>query len=195
VGAAAHRLHRTRGDMHVWFSHMSCDVMWHSKQHACAPGNHSPAMELCNQHRSSQSRPHHLPPGCTCVGGVVLQKQGSDDLLRLPLAGLFFAIGHEPATRFLGGQLALDELGYVITAPDSTATSVPGTMVTHTPAILVAGVCACAASGRKGSKQQCSSDCMRRGAAMNLVDQPCGALCMQVCLLQGMFRTANGGRL
>jgi hypothetical protein len=44
----------------------------------------------------------------------------------LPLAGLFFAIGHEPATAFLEGQLELDSDGYVVTAPDATTTSVPG---------------------------------------------------------------------
>ncbi len=32
----------------------------------------------------------------------------------LPLAGLFFAIGHEPATKFLNGQLELDAGGLSI---------------------------------------------------------------------------------
>jgi thioredoxin reductase (NADPH) len=44
----------------------------------------------------------------------------------LPAAGLFFAIGHKPNTDFLGGQLALDEQGYVVTTPGTTMTSVPG---------------------------------------------------------------------
>ena len=38
--------------------------------------------------------------------------------------GLFFAIGHEPATKFLDGQLELDEDGYVVTKPGTTKTSV-----------------------------------------------------------------------
>ena len=44
----------------------------------------------------------------------------------IPAAGLFFAIGHTPNTAFLGGQLALDDQGYVLTTPGTTETSVPG---------------------------------------------------------------------
>jgi thioredoxin reductase (NADPH) len=44
----------------------------------------------------------------------------------LPLDGAFVAIGHRPNTGFLGGQLALDAAGYVVTEPGTTRTSVPG---------------------------------------------------------------------
>ena len=44
----------------------------------------------------------------------------------LPVAGLFFAIGHTPNTGFLDGQLEIDEQGYIITKPDSTQTSIAG---------------------------------------------------------------------
>ena len=44
----------------------------------------------------------------------------------IPAAGLFFAIGHIPNTAFLGGQLATDDQGYVLTTPGTTQTSVKG---------------------------------------------------------------------
>jgi thioredoxin reductase (NADPH) len=44
----------------------------------------------------------------------------------MPAAGLFFAIGHVPNTKFLGGQLATDDQGYILTTPGTTQTSVPG---------------------------------------------------------------------
>eukprot|EP00882_Tetradesmus_deserticola_P001184 GHRQ01001280.1.p1 GENE.GHRQ01001280.1~~GHRQ01001280.1.p1 ORF type:complete len:421 (+),score=130.01 GHRQ01001280.1:162-1424(+) len=61
-----------------------------------------------------------------CLGGVVVRDNKTGQVSKLPLCGLFFAIGHVPATKFLRGQLELDEYGYIITAPDSTATSIKG---------------------------------------------------------------------
>lgn len=40
--------------------------------------------------------------------------------------GLFYAIGHDPATKIVKGQLETDEEGYVITKPGTTLTSVEG---------------------------------------------------------------------
>jgi thioredoxin reductase (NADPH) len=44
----------------------------------------------------------------------------------VPLEGLFIAIGHEPNTRLVAGQLDMDPRGYIVTQPGTTLTSVPG---------------------------------------------------------------------
>lgn len=40
--------------------------------------------------------------------------------------GLFYAVGHDPATALVKGQLDTDEDGYVITQPGTSYTSIPG---------------------------------------------------------------------
>ena len=40
--------------------------------------------------------------------------------------GVFIAIGHKPSTELFDGQLETKRGGYLITAPDSTATGIPG---------------------------------------------------------------------
>ena len=58
--------------------------------------------------------------------GLRLKDPGTGAVEDLAVAGLFVAIGHFPATEIVKGQLELDDEGYIVTAPDSTATAVPG---------------------------------------------------------------------
>jgi len=44
----------------------------------------------------------------------------------LPTDGVFVAIGHEPQTELVRSIVELKPSGYVLTAPNSTATSVDG---------------------------------------------------------------------
>ncbi len=60
------------------------------------------------------------------VNGLRLRDVRSGALSELAVEGVFIAIGHDPATGLVKGQLAMDEGGYVITEADSTRTSVPG---------------------------------------------------------------------
>ncbi len=59
------------------------------------------------------------------TGVKVIQNKTREESL-IEAKGLFFAIGHEPNTGFLEGQLPTDETGYLVTKPDSTFTGVEG---------------------------------------------------------------------
>ncbi len=60
------------------------------------------------------------------VTGVTLRNLKTGATSALAADGLFVAIGHVPATGIFQGQLPMDEDGYLLKAPDSTATAVPG---------------------------------------------------------------------
>jgi thioredoxin reductase (NADPH) len=60
------------------------------------------------------------------LAGVKVKNLVSGEVSDFQMAGLFFTIGHEPATKFLGPQLELDSEGYVATKPGSTHNSVKG---------------------------------------------------------------------
>ncbi|XP_020205928.1 thioredoxin reductase NTRB isoform X2 [Cajanus cajan] len=60
------------------------------------------------------------------LGGLKVKNVVTGVVTDLKVSGLFFAIGHEPATKFLDGQLELDSDGYIVTKPGTTKTSVEG---------------------------------------------------------------------
>ncbi len=63
------------------------------------------------------------PPGVT---GARIRNLKTDATTDLDVHGIFIAIGHDPNTGIFKGQLDIDDEGYILTKPDSTATSVAG---------------------------------------------------------------------
>ena len=60
------------------------------------------------------------------VEGVRAKNVKTGDITEVPCTGVFVAIGHAPASELVKDQLDTHMGGYVVTQPDSTATSIPG---------------------------------------------------------------------
>ncbi|MCH8348309.1 MAG: thioredoxin-disulfide reductase [Proteobacteria bacterium] len=60
------------------------------------------------------------------VTGLTIKNVKTGDVSELPVHGVFIAIGHNPATGLFRGKVKMDDEGYILTGPDSTATSVEG---------------------------------------------------------------------
>jgi thioredoxin reductase (NADPH) len=90
--------------------------------------------------------------GDTKMAGILLRNTTSGELRTLATDGVFIAIGHDPRSELLLGQIDLDEAGYVKVASPTTRTNRPGVfacgdLVDHTyrQAITAAGTGAAAA--------------------------------------------------
>jgi thioredoxin reductase (NADPH) len=86
------------------------------------------------------------------LDGITLRDTVTGELRRIDATGLFIAIGHDPRSELLKGQVELDDEGYVLVKPGSTATNLTGVfaagdLVDHTyrQAVTAAGT-GCAAS-------------------------------------------------
>ena len=84
--------------------------------------------------------------GAESLEAVVLRDTVTGDTRTLPINGLFIAIGHDPRSELLVGQVDLDDEGYVLTQAGSTQTNLRGVfaagdLVDHTyrQAITAAG--------------------------------------------------------
>ena len=64
-----------------------------------------------------------MPPAVT---GAKLKNTKTGQITDIEVDGVFVAIGHAPQTELFEGQLKKKPSGYLWTAPDSTATEVPG---------------------------------------------------------------------
>jgi len=80
----------------------------------------NPKIEMLWSHTVTQAK------GADFLEAIRVKDLKTDQERDLPVAGLFFAIGHTPNTAFLNGQIDTDEQGYIVTKPDSTQTNIPG---------------------------------------------------------------------
>ncbi len=64
--------------------------------------------------------------GDQVVASVTLKDVKSGQTTKREAGGVFFAIGHEPNTKFLQGQVATEPNGYIKVRPGTSLTSVPG---------------------------------------------------------------------
>ncbi len=84
--------------------------------------------------------------GASSVESVTLKDTVTGESRVLPTQGVFIAVGHDPRSALVAGQVSLDAAGYVLVTPGSTATNLPGVfaagdLVDHTyrQAITAAG--------------------------------------------------------
>ena len=64
--------------------------------------------------------------GTDRLEGVRLRNRVTGEEKVMPATGLFIAVGHDPRSELVKGQVDLDDEGYVLVEPHSTATNIPG---------------------------------------------------------------------
>jgi thioredoxin reductase (NADPH) len=60
------------------------------------------------------------------VTGANLKSTLTGETVHVPVDGIFIAIGHEPQSELFKGQIDMKPSGYILNAPHSTATNIPG---------------------------------------------------------------------
>ena len=60
------------------------------------------------------------------VTGIKIKNVKDGKIKDIKCEGVFIAIGHKPNTEMFKDQIKMDDEGYIITAPDSTETNIPG---------------------------------------------------------------------
>jgi thioredoxin reductase (NADPH) len=82
-----------------------------------------PKIETLWDHQVDEVIGDENPLGVTAVRATHVT---TGEVTEIPCAGCFVAIGHAPASELVKDQLETHNGGYVVTQPDSTATSIPG---------------------------------------------------------------------
>ncbi len=82
-----------------------------------------PNVEVIWNHELEEVVGGENPPGVT---GVRLKHASTGAIRDVAVDGVFVAIGHAPASELFKGQIEIRPNGYIKTAPNSTATNIPG---------------------------------------------------------------------
>ena len=90
--------------------------------------------------------------GDATVTGVTVENTRTGEVSTLPVTGVFVAIGHDPRSELVRGQVDLDAQGHILVDGRSSRTSLPGVFAcgdlvdsTYQQAITAAGTGAAAA--------------------------------------------------
>ena len=104
--------------------------------------------------------------GETCVSGLRLRDTVTGEESKLAVTGVFVAIGHDPRSDLVRGQVELDPDGYVRTRAQSTHTSVDGVFAagdlvdrTYRQAVTAAGTgCSAAIDAERWLAESTNAD-------------------------------------
>lgn len=75
---------------------------------------------------SLNKTPLEVVAGSNGVNGLKVSNNTTGEEEIIETDGIFVTIGHTPNTKFLNGQLELDEVGYLVVKPGTSETSIPG---------------------------------------------------------------------
>ena len=64
------------------------------------------------------------------VTSLTVRNVKTDETTDIPVQGVFVAIGHDPRSALVRGQVDLDDAGYVLVKPGTQETKLPGVLVT-----------------------------------------------------------------
>lgn len=83
-----------------------------------------PKVEVKFNHEATQVQGEDKPRGL--MTHLKIQNNQTKEETVIDANGLFYAVGHDPATQLVKGQLDLDSEGYILTKPGTSYTSIEG---------------------------------------------------------------------